>query len=294
MPSYTTLAVLALAASSVSPALSAPIQVAREQAPNYHELVSGKRGLFGFGGGGATKLAGDEAAKATEGAASKGWGSKAKNFLLSLVIGGVAASAGTDIYSHMNPNSPALGGSGGSGSTSSTTTGSSTTGQGSTTGPGYATTGPSYATGPATGPGYATGPATSPGYTSTGPGYTSTGPGYTSNGPGYASNGPGYASTGPGYAATGPGYATTGSNYPTTSQSGSTAPWPSGTGTTATRAIGERDREERALDHNSPVDISTRSNSNLNSRASPHMNSLSRGDLEKAISLFSRMLDELD
>ncbi|KAN0109780.1 hypothetical protein V8E52_008886, partial [Russula decolorans] len=97
MPSYATLTVLALAASTVSPALSAPVQVAREQALNYSELVSGKRGLFGS----SAKLGEEKLA----GSASKGWGQKAKNFLLSLVVGGVAASAGTDIYGKINPNS---------------------------------------------------------------------------------------------------------------------------------------------------------------------------------------------
>jgi hypothetical protein len=84
-------------------------RVAREQALNYSELVSGKRGLFGS----SAKLGEEKLA----GSASKGWGQKAKNFLLSLVVGGVAASAGTDIYGKINPNSQALGATGGPGPT---------------------------------------------------------------------------------------------------------------------------------------------------------------------------------
>jgi hypothetical protein len=138
-------------------------RVAREQALNYSELVSGKRGLFGS----SAKLGEEKLA----GSASKGWGQKAKNFLLSLVVGGVAASAGTDIYGKINPNSQALGATGGPDSTStSANTGDSTTDPNTgytstvpTTNPGYATNGgPSnygYATnGGPSNYGYTTGP----------------------------------------------------------------------------------------------------------------------------------------
>jgi hypothetical protein len=95
-------------------------RVTREQALNYSELVSEKRGLFSaitkFGGKAAvsdgTKVAGDAAVGDGAKVASKSLGQKAKNFLLSLVVGGVAADAGTYIYGDINPNSPALGGTG--------------------------------------------------------------------------------------------------------------------------------------------------------------------------------------
>jgi len=127
-------------------------RVTREQALNYRELVSGKRGLFGLG----SKPAGEAAGAATKGV----WGKRIKNFLISAVVGGVAAIAGTSIYGSMNPNSPALGGSGESKPKSTTDTS-----QAAATDPAYATTGPAYTT---TGPAYTT---TSPGYSTTPSGY---------------------------------------------------------------------------------------------------------------------------
>lgn len=157
-------------------------RVTREQALNYHDLLNGKRGA-------APEVAAEVAAKA-----SKTWGQRLKGWALNLLVGGAAASAGTDIYGHINPNSAALGG----GEFKSTSNAS--TAAGSATSPG-----PTTGSGPATGPD----PATGSGYV-TGSGYT----GYT----------------------------------PTVS------PSTSGT-TTATRAIAERAREERVLDHKHPADI---------------------------------------
>jgi hypothetical protein len=145
-------------------------RVTREQALNYSELVNGKRyvplAAAFLRSKPVAKVAGDDAAKVASdaavgdeakvaGGASKSWRQKAKNLLLSLVVGLVAANAGTDMYRHMNPNSPALGGTGepqptnapavihnpantGSTTPSSTTSPGSTT-AGSTT-PGYYTT----------------------------------------------------------------------------------------------------------------------------------------------------------
>jgi hypothetical protein len=77
-------------------------RVAREQALNYRELASGKRGVLG-------------------GVAPRTWKSKAGKLMLNLVVGGAAAILGTDIYGSMNHHSAALGepGPGGSESTSS-------------------------------------------------------------------------------------------------------------------------------------------------------------------------------
>lgn len=182
-------------------------RVTREQALNNHELVNGKRGA-------APELAAEVAAKA-----SKSWGQRLKGWALNLLVGGVAASAGTAIYGKVNPNSSALGG----GESKSTSNAPTTAGS------------PTASPGPATGSGTATGPgpATGSGYT-TGPGYV-TGSGYTT--------GPGYA-TGSGYTATG---------YPP-----AVSPSTSGT-TTATRAIAERAREGRALDRKFSADISSES-----------------------------------
>jgi hypothetical protein len=143
----------------------------REQALNYSGLVRGKRA--GVPGAGAIlrskpKVAGDAAVgdeAKVAGGVSKSWGQKAKSFLLSLVVGAVAAEAGTDIYGHINPNSLALGGTGepqptnapaviqtpantGSTTPSSPTSPGSTT-AGSTT-PGYYTTTGGYSQGSTT------------------------------------------------------------------------------------------------------------------------------------------------
>ncbi|KAI0282491.1 hypothetical protein BGY98DRAFT_86939 [Russula aff. rugulosa BPL654] len=243
MPSYMTLTVLALAASTISPALSAPVpvRVTREQALTHPDLASGKRGLFNFfgpkigedvaakvGGGAAAKVGEDASAKvggdAAKAAAGKTWGQRIKSMALNLVVGGIGAIIGTDVYQKFNPHSMALGETAGSPSTSGNTSSPTTGASGSTS---YSTTSASGTTG------YAT---------STGQSYTNTGSPGTS-------------------------YANTGYN------SASTDPSTGGTG---------------------GAGIFTRSNSNLNSRTSPHKNLLSRTDLEKAIGLFTRMLDELD
>jgi hypothetical protein len=156
-------------------------RVTREQALNYSELVRVKRaGVPGAGailrskpkvGGNAVvgdgaKVAGDAAvgdeAKVT-GGTSKSWRQKAKNFLLSLVVGVVAANAGTDMYRHMNPNSPALGGTGEPRPTNAPAVIHTPPNTGSTT--------PSSPT--SLSPGYTTAGSTTPGY------YTTTTGGYS-------------------------------------------------------------------------------------------------------------------
>jgi hypothetical protein len=202
-------------------------RVTREQAPNY-ELVNGKRGP-----GAAAEVEVAEAGAKVATKVTKTWGQRLKGWALNLIVGGVAASAGTDIYGHMNPNSAALGG-GKSASTSATAGPSS-----ATAGPSSTTASPGYAAGS----GYATG--------TSGTGYA----GGTSgtSGTGYAGGSSGTSGTG--YAGGSSG--TTG--YTTTSGYGPATP-PSIIGTTtATRAIAKRAREERALDHKLPADISSES-----------------------------------
>jgi hypothetical protein len=218
-------------------------RVTREQALNYPELVSGKRGLFGPA---AVKVT-EDAVK--DGVAKKTWGQRLKSLALNTVIGGGAAIVGTSIYEKINPNSKALGMGGSSESqpVTSATTGDPTIG--TTTGPGY---GPYSST---ASPGYGT---TSPGYGTTSPGYGTTGSG-SSYGSAYSS---GYSNTGTGYTGTG-GYATTSPSYggATTGSSASVTPSPgysgatSTSGTPGTRAIAERAREEHAFDNELPADI---------------------------------------
>ena len=248
-------------------------RVTRERALTHTEPVSEKRGIFGFGAAkvadsGATKVADSGATKVAEGAAEgavkKTWGQKLKGIALNTALGLGAAVIGTDIYQKMNPHSKALGDPGPSPP--------ATTGPSTATGPSYVdpTTGLPYDPNAATSPpssygSYASYPTTGNPTTSstygTNAGYSNAG--YPTTSSAYDSNA-GYPTTGSAY------------GYPTTGQSAS------GTGGPGTRSIAERASEEHALTQY------------YHSRTSSHKNLLSRADLEKAIKLFTRMLDELD
>ena len=162
-----------------------PFRVTREQALTHPDLASGKRSLFSFfgpkigedvaakvGGGAAAKVGGDAAAKvgedatakvggdAAKAAAGKTWGQRIKSMALNLVIGGIGAIVGTDVYQKINPHSMALGETAGSPPTSGTTS--------------YPTTGPSGSTSyPTTSASGTTGYATSTGQSYTNTGYSS-------------------------------------------------------------------------------------------------------------------------
>jgi len=114
--------------------------VTREQALSHPELISGKRGLFGFG---ASKVAAEGASKVGEDVAvktSRTWGQRLKSFAVNMLIGGVAAIAGTDIYQSMNHHSKALGDPPAPSPDTSATTFSATTSPVSSTTPYYTTT----------------------------------------------------------------------------------------------------------------------------------------------------------
>ena len=230
----------------------------RERALVYPELVIGKR-VF------EPKIRPSEV-KPESGAADikpetgvadipkKTWGSRLKSLALDTVIGGGAALIGTDIYSHMNPDSAALGDSSppaeSTGATSDTTA-FPTASQGyntpnySTTNPGSSTTGPNYAT---TNPGSSTnGPTTNPGSSTTGPNYATTNSGSP-------------ASTGPGSSTTGSSPTTT--YYPGTDPGSTPYPYYN---PPSTRAIAERAREERTLDHKHKLSLGISSESSIQS-----------------------------
>lgn len=276
MPSYTTILVLALAASNVSPAFSAPLLEVRDRslshrAPNVEAAV-----------------------------AKTSWGDTVKKYGKQFLIGTAATMAFAYAFEKLS-------GSGSSSSQGSSTPSTTPATPGSSVPPNTGntannpnnqayspSTGPTYS--PSTGSTYS--PSTGPTYSpSTGPTYSpSTGPTYSpSSGPTYSpSNYPTFSpSTGPTYSpSTSPTYST--STNPTYSTSTGPTYYSPSTDPTSQTQNGYQQRDvNRVL----PADIfeagSTSDNNNQN-RQTASLDLLGRADLVDAIRLFRRMLDELD